>query len=128
MIDYINNLKERHVTHTVMGRRIAYNMPTKPKSPRRPWMPERKPQEGRYNSNSKFYHSPAWRKLRAMQMERQPLCEECLRNGIVRDANVADHITPINQGGEALDINNLQSLCHSCHNRKSGQEKHTTKR
>ncbi len=96
-------------------------MPTIKKSVRRPWQPERKPQEGRIHSNTKFYQSPQWRKLRALQLEQQPLCEDCK----TIPARVADHITPINQGGEPLSIDNLQSLCHTCHNRKSGRESHT---
>ncbi len=98
-------------------------MPTIKKSVRRPWQPERKAQEGRIHSNTKFYQSPAWRKLRALKLEQNPLCEQCG----MKSAKVADHITPINQGGEPLDINNLQSLCHTCHNCKSGREAHTRK-
>ena len=100
-------------------------MPTLKKSVRRPWQPERKVQSGRTHSNTKFYQSSEWRKLRALQMERQPLCEECERKGVATVARVADHVVPINQGGEPLNLDNLQSLCHTCHNRKSGKESHT---
>lgn len=54
-----------------------------------------------------------------------PLCEECQRRGITTLAQVVDHIVPINRGGAKLDMANLQSLCHPCHNRKSGIESHT---
>ena len=99
-------------------------MPTIKKSVRRPWQPERKPQEGRIHSNTKFYQSPQWRRLRALQLEQEPLCEDCR----IRAATLADHIKPINQGGEALNIDNLQSLCHQCHNKKSGRESHARNR
>ncbi len=99
-------------------------MPTIKKSVRRPWQPEYKPQQGRIHSNTKFYQSSPWRRLRLMQLQRSPICEECARNGVTTLAKVADHIIPINQGGEPLDIENLQSLCHACHNRKSGRETH----
>ncbi len=102
-------------------------MPTIKKSVRRPWQPERKAQEGRIHSNTKFYQSPQWRRLRALQLERQPLCEECLKQNKHTTAKVADHIQPINKGGEPLSLDNLQSLCHACHNRKSGREAHTRK-
>ena len=39
-------------------------------------------------------------------------------------AQMVDHVRPINEGGAALDLENLQSLCHACHNRKSGRERH----
>ncbi|WP_295941636.1 HNH endonuclease signature motif containing protein [uncultured Alistipes sp.] len=58
-------------------------------------------------------------------MEQCPLCEECQRRGITTLAQVVDHIVPINRGGAKLDMANLQSLCHPCHNRKSGLESHT---
>ena len=87
-------------------------------------MAERKPQEGRKYSNTKFYQSTAWRKLRKVKLEQDPLCEECLKKGIHTPAKVADHIVPINQGGAALNITNLQSLCDRCHNVKSAKESH----
>jgi 5-methylcytosine-specific restriction endonuclease McrA len=37
-------------------------------------------------------------------------------------AAMVDHIVPIRQGGAALDMNNLQSLCWSCHCAKSIKE------
>jgi 5-methylcytosine-specific restriction endonuclease McrA len=37
---------------------------------------------------------------------------------------VVDHILAMKDGGEALNDNNLQSLCNSCHQRKRGQEAH----
>lgn len=99
-------------------------MPTISKKCKRPWMPERKSQEGRIHSNTKFYQSMPWRRLRAIKIAEQPLCEECLKKGILIPAKVIDHIVPINKGGNPLDINNLQSLCSSCHNQKSGKESH----
>lgn len=97
-------------------------MPTIKKTQRRPWQPERKPHEGRKHSNSAFYQSTEWRKLRAIKIQIQPLCEECLRKGMYSIAKVIDHIKPINQGGASLSMDNLQSLCSGCHNRKSGLE------
>ncbi len=102
-------------------------MPTIKKTVRRPWIPERGFQEGRLHPNTKFYQSKAWRDLRAVKLEQSPLCEECARHGITTLAQVVDHIVPINKGGARLDMDNLQSLCHPCHNRKSGQEAHPTR-
>jgi len=65
-----------------------------------------------------FYESIAWRRLRRVKLQKNPLCEVCLKE----KASAADHIVPIKQGGAALDINNLQSLCGSCHGKKSIKE------
>ena len=66
-----------------------------------------------------FYDSPQWRATRRRKLQEQPCCEECLRHGIITPATIVDHITPIKQGGARLDMNNLQSLCRSCHSIKS---------
>lgn len=79
---------------------------------------------GRRHANTEFYRSTAWRKLRVEQLRRQPLCERCLAQGRHTPAYVVDHIRPVNQGGAPLDLENLQSLCAACHNRKSGAERH----
>lgn len=99
-------------------------MPTLKKTCRRPWQPEHKPQAGRIHANTEFYQSTAWRKLRAEKLRRQPLCEKCEQQGKATPAQMVDHVRPINEGGAALDLENLQSLCHACHNRKSGRERH----
>lgn len=71
---------------------------------------------------SEFYHSREWRKLRQSFLTEHPFCEECRRNGRLTKATVVDHIIPIKQGGPALDENNLQALCASCHGSKSIRE------
>lgn len=81
-------------------------------------MPEKKPFEGRANKNREFYVSSAWRKARKRYISLHPICSACGR----AIATVVDHIIPINQGGAPLDERNFQSLCASCHNKKSGHE------
>ena len=62
------------------------------------------------------------RKVAGYDRTRTPLCEECMRQGKETPATMVDHITPIRQGGRALDMENLQSLCWSCHSAKSVKE------
>ena len=35
---------------------------------------------------------------------------------------MVDHIKPISIGGDRLHQSNLQTLCNSCHNKKSAKE------
>lgn len=63
-----------------------------------------------------------WQKLRLMHLQSHPLCVECLAAGAVTQANEVDHILPKRQGGDDSDTN-LQSLCKSCHTRKTNREK-----
>jgi 5-methylcytosine-specific restriction enzyme A len=68
---------------------------------------------------SEFYHSTEWRRCRQNFLIEHPFCEECRKHGRLTRATLVDHIVPIRQGGAALDENNLQALCSSCHGRKS---------
>ena len=98
-------------------------MPTIKKCVRRPWQPKRTAFEGYRYHNTEFYQSTAWRKLRAIKLNEEPMCEECARLGRLTPAQMVDHIVPINKGGAGLDMDNLQSLCNTCHARKSARDK-----
>jgi 5-methylcytosine-specific restriction enzyme A len=67
-----------------------------------------------------FYSSKRWRAARAQQLAAEPLCRTCQAEGRIKAATIADHITPIAQGGDPFG--ELQSLCWSCHSRKSVKE------
>lgn len=69
-----------------------------------------------------FYNTKRWKALRRRQLAKHRLCEECLKAGRFVEANTADHIIPIKQGGDPYAEDNLQSLCSSCHARKSAEE------
>ena len=73
-----------------------------------------------------FYSSSAWIKLRNYKRLLNPLCEHCLRLDILTPYHTIDHIKPISEGGEPLDLDNLQTLCKQCHAIKTGRE--TSKR
>lgn len=66
----------------------------------------------------RFYSGATWQKLRGMHIRNNPLCVHC---GAV--ARVVDHIQPRRNGGADLDIDNLQSLCLSCHAIKTKNER-----
>jgi 5-methylcytosine-specific restriction protein A len=69
-----------------------------------------------------FYSNSAWIKLRNLKRLLTPLCEHCEKLGILTPFHTIDHIKPISEGGEPLDINNLQTLCKQCHAIKTGKE------
>ena len=68
-----------------------------------------------------FYHTQQWRKLRARQLTKEPLCINFDKCGNV--ATIADHIQEVKDGGLKFDIENLNSICASCHNEKTQREK-----
>ncbi|WGH50174.1 HNH endonuclease [Enterococcus phage Phi_Eg_SY1] len=81
----------------------------------------------RYNSDngkySKFYHTPEWRATRKVKLLETPYCEVCMRKGITTKADMVHHIIELrdpNGGWEKrLEMNNLESICYSCHNKHS---------
>ena len=102
---------------------LSTDMPKLKRSVHRPWQPKREAFGGYRHHNTEFYQSAPWRRLRAVKLEQNPMCEECERNGRYTPAQMVDHIVPINKGGASLDIENLQSLCNACHARKSAKDK-----
>ena len=96
-------------------------MPRLPKGKSRPWIPK-KPQHMREVDNASFYNSKRWRALRNYYIQANPLCEKCKRDGIITGSQMVDHVVPITMGGSPVDQKNLQSLCNSCHAKKSGRE------
>ncbi len=68
--------------------------------------------------NRQVYHSARWRRLRLIVLARDPLCRDCGDAAAVD----ADHIIPIDHGGDAWELSNLQGLCRGCHNRKTQRE------
>ena len=66
----------------------------------------------------RFYHSRAWKQLRAAKLaEAEYLCEECRKKGILTMAEDVHHIVPISEDWEKrLDMDNLRCLCVNCHN------------
>lgn len=74
---------------------------------------------GRMKRVKPFYKSAAWLKLREYVLTRDHyLCQECLRNGKITTANTVHHIIPIEEDPDlALDADNCESICPTCHNK-----------
>src|SRR3990167_7523979 len=76
----------------------------------------------------RFYDSITWRNIRNAFISANPLCNLCDRKGRATIATQVDHITSIRMGGNKTDWNNLQSLCDTCHSRKTRKENQKTKK
>jgi 5-methylcytosine-specific restriction protein A len=64
-----------------------------------------------------------WRIVRDNQLQEFPLCALCEKKGRAISAECVDHIVPIVAEVAGLyEPSNLQSLCHSCHSRKTASE------
>ena len=72
-----------------------------------------------------FYNSKPWQITRLKVKKRDNnLCVSCLRQHRLKRADVVDHIKPYEHFPElALDMENLQCLCHRCHQAKTAEDK-----
>lgn len=89
--------------------------------------PERRDYTREYHD---WYSKRIWtRRLRPAQLLREPFCRECAKRGIRTRATDVDHIDPFNGDWKKFtDPENLQSLCHACHSRKTARESLQKKR
>lgn len=86
-------------------------------------------QQSRYNRDprvQRMYNSKRWREIRQAQLDGEPFCRECRRQGRWVKASHADHIEPHNGDEEKFWHGELQSLCDSCHTAKTNRERSET--
>lgn len=73
------------------------------------------------NPISRKQYGRAWRQIRNRYIQAHPWCVACLKQEKMTLAEEVDHILPLSRGG-THDERNLQSVCKSCHSRKSAKE------
>jgi 5-methylcytosine-specific restriction protein A len=74
-------------------------------------------------ADRRFYTSKAWRDLREVVLNAEPLCRHCAKKGITKPATEIDHIQPRKIRPDLeLDYNNTQPLCFDCHVKKTVEE------
>ena len=103
-----------------------------PEKKNRQWIVERVP-FARRNDNSRFYNARAWRKVSKSYRLQYPICEcdECKELNRVLPAEVVDHTRGLqfllDNGLDPYNFNELKSMNHLCHNKKSGRDAHKTR-
>lgn len=76
--------------------------------------------ERRSGTKLRSMYDRKWRRRREAKLVKNPLCEECERQGLLTLANEVDHVIPHRGDRELFDDDaNLQSLCKPCHSRKT---------
>lgn len=73
----------------------------------------------RNKQSRQFYTSAVWHKCRELALKRDNyLCQDCLENKQIKRAEMVHHIVEITDDfTKALVLENLRSLCNSCHNK-----------
>lgn len=79
-------------------------------------------------NHSVVYNTSTWRKLRIEKLKINPLCERCLKKGIIKSGIEVHHKIPISQGKTIIEkerlgfnIDNLETLCKECHKEEHSQ-------
>lgn len=68
--------------------------------------------------------SASWRKVRALKLARDPLCEDCKERGALKAATQVHHLEGLAQRPElAFVMTNLASLCSTCHAKREAKER-----
>lgn len=80
-------------------------------------------QSSESKTNSQRGYGSQWRKVRTIALRRDKhLCQVCLRHGVITPATQVDHIKNKASGGDD-SLDNLQSICDSCHMEKTIKER-----
>lgn len=70
-----------------------------------------------------LYHTARWLHERRLHLQQHPLCAECMRAGRLAGGTQVDHVIPHHGDLELFWRQaNWQSLCASCHSRKTVRE------
>jgi len=79
----------------------------------------RKASDDRRGSASSRGYGSRWRRVRLVQLAKEPLCRMCADLGTTTAAREVDHID-----GDPRNNNrrNLRSLCKSCHSARTGRD------
>ncbi|PPA82511.1 endonuclease [Brevibacillus laterosporus] len=66
-----------------------------------------------------FYSSNAWLKVKRLALQRDHyLCQQCLDKRKITPADVVHHrVALLDNWNKALALDNLECVCHSCHNK-----------
>lgn len=81
--------------------------------------------ERKESPDAVFYKSARWKKVRALKIAQNPLCEVCFFMDSLVDCTKGspiDHAVRLEDGGAPLDLANLITMCPQCHNTKSAME------
>jgi len=70
-----------------------------------------------------------WDKVRSIKVKQDPLCEECMKDGIIKPVEIVHHIIPVdlckryNREDLIYDLDNLKSDCRPCHGAEEADDK-----
>lgn len=63
-----------------------------------------------------------WERVRAVYLQRQPLCEDCIMGDRITPAVMVHHIESVEDRPELrLHMSNLRALCRTCHEQLHGR-------
>ena len=77
----------------------------------------------KYEDRQRFYHSKKWKAVRELKLDKDTLCEDCLKKGKLTSGYHVHHIESLETSPhKCLRLDNLQTLCHECHSKYTAEE------
>lgn len=79
-------------------------------------------QDKRRGTATQRGYDAVWRRLRLLQLHKEPLCRFCAQMGRSVEAQAVDHIVSIKEAPHLrLEPSNLRSLCKRCHDQHTAR-------
>lgn len=88
------------------------------KGPRCPEHSRAKRRERQRTDDNGFYSLTAWRNCRRAFLSMNPLCVDCLADGVTEPAVDVHHVVDRRRCADPYDHANLEALCKSHHSRR----------
>ncbi len=77
---------------------------------------ERRRRDPALAAAQRLRRSQRWKKVRALKLAQDPLCEDCKAHGVTRAATQVHHVIGLAARPDlAFDLNNTAALCTTCH-------------
>lgn len=91
--------------------------------------------DDRHKERQAIYNTKRWKELRSWMVQEYPLCQDCLKKGIITPTQEIHHIkSPFVSGlteeekiNRAYDVENLVALCRDCHIKRHHSDELTMK-
>lgn len=74
-------------------------------------------------STAKQGYDHNWVKVRNRYIRLYPLCEICEQENRTTPATIVHHLVALRDNGDRLSFDNLQSVCHQCHEKIHGEKR-----
>jgi 5-methylcytosine-specific restriction protein A len=121
---HLNNKPNHTITRHTMGLKPLHNCnhPGCNQLTRERYCPNHTADADRYRGGRiERGYDKYWMAFRIRYLQMNPLCVDCLAQGITEPADEVHHVKKLRDGGAKLDPDNCMALSHRCHAVRTGR-------